>query len=164
MAKTYVVPQSSAALIQGGLTPAQASLYETLVQHGSLNARRASFIASIPRTLGYKILGELVEMGLVVKNEEPKSVAKFAAAHPLKLKEIAEKKFEEARESKIALEGALDKLILDFNRASGSQGQVLQGISGLKELLAAQFAQKKPLMTTIIENTPTKLTLSIVFE
>src|SRR6185312_5498580 len=106
MAKTYVAPQHSQALIQSGLTPAQASLYETLVQHGKLNARRASFIAGIPRTLGYKILGELEQLGLAVKHDKPKSVSTFSATSPLKLKELAEKKVDDAVLAKKVLDEA----------------------------------------------------------
>lgn len=147
------------------MTQTQAALYETLVQHGPLNARRASFIAGVSRTLGYKIFNELEKLGLVVKKDEPGSVAEFSPAHPLKLKELAEKRLSEAVGAKKALDGAIFQLISDFNKVSGQSGaQILEGISGLKKLLEDQLAQKKPLMTTIIENSPTKLTFSVIFE
>ena len=164
MAKSYVAPQHSQALIQGGLTSGQASLYETLVQHGPLNARRASFIAGVPRTLGYKILSELEALALVIKNDRPHSVATFTAVHPLKLQEFGEKRLAEAKSAKKALDEAIFQLISDFNRSSSLGAQTLEGPAGLIELLEKQFAQKKPLMTTNIENSPTKLTFSIVFE
>lgn len=165
MAKRYVAPQNTQALVQGGLTQTQAALYETLVQHGPLNARRASFLAGVSRTLGYKIFNELEKLGLVVKKDELGSVAVFSPAHPLKLKELAEKRLDEAMGAKKTLDIAIFQLISDFNKSSGQpEVQILEGISGLKEFLDDQLAQKKPLMTTIIENSPTKLTFSVIFE
>ncbi len=165
MARNYVIPQSTPALIQGGLTPGQAALYETLVQQGSLNVRRASFIAGIPRTLAYKNLEELEKLGLVIKNEIPKKVATFSAVHPLKLKELAEKKLEDAKEAKSALEGSLARLVSDFNRVSGLPGaQVLDDVATVQTLLTTRLSQKKPLVATIIEDSATKLEISIVFE
>lgn len=165
MAKRYVAPQNTQALVRGGLTQTQAALYETLVQHGALNARRASFMAGISRTLGYKVLNELESLGLVVKKDEPRSVAVFVPAHPLKLKELAEQRLADAQSSKIALDGALSKLIDDFEHVSGQpKAQVLEGVSGLKELIESQVSHKKPLRTAIIENSPTKLTFSVIFE
>ncbi len=157
-------PQHSQALIQSGLTPAQASLYEALIQHGTLNARRASFIAGIPRTLGYKILGELEQLGLVVKNDKPKSVSTFSAVNPLKLKKLAEKKVDEAVLAKKVLDEALFKLVSDFNKASGPGAQTFEGGAGLKEFIDTQIIPKKPLITTIIEDSPAKLTFSVIFE
>jgi sugar-specific transcriptional regulator TrmB len=165
VAKTYAVPQNTQALVRGGLTPTQASIYETLVQQGSLNARRVSFIAGVPRTLGYKILDELERLELIIKKDEPGSVASFTAAHPLKLKKLVARKLHEAEDAKIALDEALSTLVPDFNRVSGhSDTQVLEGVSGLKELLDNTLSQKKPLMTTIVENSATKLTFFIIFE
>jgi sugar-specific transcriptional regulator TrmB len=165
MARTYVVPQSTPALIQGGLTPAQASLYETLIQQGQLNARRASFIAGVPRTLGYKILGELEALGLVVKNDKPGKVAEFSAAHPAKLKELAEKRFEQARDAKVALESAVFKLISDFDRVSALQGvKVIEGASGLRDFVEKTLFDQKPLVTKVVKTGPKELTFSVIFE
>lgn len=164
MATKYISPQYTQALTQGGLTAAQAGMYEALVQYGTMTATRASFLGGVSRTLGYKILAELESMGLVVKDDRPKSVAKFSATHPLKLKELAEKRLDEAKEAKIALDGAIFKLISDFNRVSGQGAAVLHGVSGLRELLEKQLTQNKPLFTTIIENSPKKLTFSVIFE
>jgi sugar-specific transcriptional regulator TrmB len=144
MARKYVVPHHQQALVEGGLTPAQASLYECLVQYGTLPASRASFLASVSRTLGYKILGELEGIGLVIKNDQPGKVATFSAVHPFKLKEIADKRFEEAKDAKAALEGTLSKLISDFNTVAGQPGvRILEGIAGIQELFEDQYAEKR---------------------
>ena len=149
--------------MRGGLTLAQASLYEALVQHGSLNARRAGFIAGVPRTLGYKILSELEGLGLVLKKDAPGKVAEFSAAHPLKLKELADKKFDEAREAKEALERALVSLVADFNAADQQHGHMyviksqkaldLQQISTLLTLYKGELITvPPPLQESILED------------
>ncbi|HEY4520930.1 MAG TPA: hypothetical protein VJL57_00845 [Candidatus Paceibacterota bacterium] len=82
-------------------------------------------------------MDELISLGLVEKHEAPRSVARFAAAHPLKLKEIAENRFEQAQNAKMAVDGTLSKLISDFNLQSGKPGvRFFEGVEGVR--VAAQ--------------------------
>lgn len=123
------------ALVEGGLTPNQAKMYEALVKHGKLPASKTSRLANVPRTLGYKALQELQTLELVEKEDIPNKVALFSAAHPFKLKEVADKRYEQGKNAKEAVEGVLGKLISDFNTRAGAPGlRVLEGISGMAEL------------------------------
>ena len=90
------------ALTQTGLTKDQSAVYETLVKKGALPASDAAFAAGISRPLAYKILDELLETGLVEKDESRK-VARFTPAHPLKLKEVVEKRLAQAQNAQTAL-------------------------------------------------------------
>ncbi len=128
------------ALIEGGLTQNQAKIYEALVAHGVLPASTAARLANVPRTLGYKALGELVGLGLVAKTDNPGEVATFAAAHPLKLKELADKRYEDAKDARVALDGVLSKLISEFNTITGTPGvRILEGVAGVVELYEDQL-------------------------
>lgn len=135
---------SRQALVQAGLTPHQAAVYEALIQHGSQKATRLAFLAGVPRTLSYKVLDELEAEGLVVKKDEPGKVSVFVPAHPLKLKELTDRRLEEAKGAKTALEGTLGKLISDFNTAAGSPGvRILEGVAGLAELLEDELNERQ---------------------
>src|SRR4051812_9749020 len=107
------------SLRQAGLAKDQAAIYEALVKRGPSPASDIALSAGLGRPLAYKVLDELIEIGLVEKKDEPKKVAKFIPVHPLKLKEIADKRLDSAQNAKTALEGTLSKLISDFNLQSG---------------------------------------------
>ncbi len=134
------------SLTQAGLTPQQAAVYETLVKMGATPARKLALESKLSRPLAYKVLDELIEQGLVEKQDKPGAVAKFLAAHPLKLKEIADKRFEAAQTAKIALDGAMGKLISDFNLQSGKPGvRFFEGREGVKEVLWDTLTSKERL-------------------
>jgi sugar-specific transcriptional regulator TrmB len=136
---------SRQALVQSGLSASQSALYEVLIQNGPLTATRAAFLASVPRTLSYKVLDELQELGLISKKDEP-GVALFSPAHPLKLKELAEKRLTEAKDAKVALDSALSKLISDFNTVAGQPGvRILEGVRGVAELYEDQLNEGQPI-------------------
>jgi sugar-specific transcriptional regulator TrmB len=136
---------SRQALVQAGLTPHQAAVYEALIQHGPQKATKVAFLASVPRTLSYKMLDELEAEGLVVKKDEPGKVSVFTPAHPLKLKELADKRLEEAKDAKTALDSTLSRLISDFNTVSGQPGvRILEGVRGIEEMLEDQLNEGQP--------------------
>ena len=123
------------SLTEAGLTKDQAAIYETMVKLGPLTASSIAYAAGVGRTLTYKILEELIEEGLVDKKDEPKKVALFFPAHPLKLKEIVEKRLEHARDAHIALDGILNKLASDFNLTSGRPGvRFYEGLDGIRKV------------------------------
>ena len=125
-----------ASLAEAGLTAHQAAVYETLIKNGSLPARAVGLKAGMSRPLAYKVLDELEAVGLVEKQEKPRAVSRFSAAHPLKLKEIADRRFEAARGAKAAVAGTLGKLISDFNLQSGKPGvRFFEGKEGIRECM-----------------------------
>lgn len=111
---------SRQALVQAGLTPHQASIYEALIQHGPQKATRLAFLAGVPRTLSYKVLMELEAEGLVTKKDESGRVSVFTPAHPLELKKLAERRIEEAKAAKSLMEEALPDLIRGFDDILGT--------------------------------------------
>ena len=138
MEKTY-----SESLKEAGLTVQQAAVYESLVKLGSVPARKLALESGLSRPLAYKVLDELESVGLAEKHDAPRKVATFSAAHPLKLKEIAEKRFAEAQNAKMAVEGTLAKLISDFNLQSGKPGvRLFEGMEGIKSVLDDSLTAK----------------------
>jgi len=56
------------SLMSLGLTVDQAIVYELLIENGPLRAQRLAFLAGFSRPLTYKVLGQLIEIGLVEKS------------------------------------------------------------------------------------------------
>ena len=144
MAETIAPSPYQQSLIQAGLTPEQAIIYEFLIKNGPQPAGKVSLKTPLKRGLVYKLLEQLVESGLVIKKDEPEKVAIFEPAHPLKLKELAEKKEEQAKNAQEALKGVLEKLTLDYNLISGKPGvkfyEGQEGIIKVYEQLLEQGA------------------------
>src|SRR3989344_5551683 len=124
-------------LIQAGLSKEQASVYEALLKLGPSPARKIAQNSPYKRSLVYKILDELIAAGLATKKDEVGKVSVFDPAHPLKLKEFAEKKTEAARQAQTALDGILGQMASDFNLFSGKPGvQFYEGIEGVNKITA----------------------------
>lgn len=131
------------SLVEAGLTQDQALTYEILIQNGPMQASRIHRKSTLSRPLIYKVLGDLEGLGLVEKDENNSPVATFKAAHPLKLKEILDRRFEAAQHAKSAMEGAISKLISDFNLVSGKPGiRFYEGKEGVREVINDALTSK----------------------
>jgi len=118
-------------LIQAGLSNDQAQIYEILLKNGPLKAGKISQKTPLKRGLVYKILDQLVEFGLIEKNEEAGKVAVFIPGHPLKIKDLIEQRQKQAKDAELAISGVLPSIISDFNLISGRPGvQVYEGRDG----------------------------------
>ena len=120
------------ALMSAGLTEEQAHLYEVLLQRGTRQAGQLPKVLGISRPYVYKILDELVEMGLVVKEEPPGKPAQFIPAHPLSIRELMRKRQEEMEIAKETVEGVITSLISDYTNIARVPGvRILAGGEGL---------------------------------
>ena len=138
----------SQSLIEAGLTKDEALVYETLVLRGPLQAGVLARHTPLSRPLVYKVLSGLEAVGLVEKRDEPGKVALFAPAHPLKLKELLDKRFESAQNAKVALDGAIGHMISDFNLRSGKPGvRFYEGKEGAKAILFESLSAKEEIYT-----------------
>lgn len=121
-------------LLKSGLSAEQAVIYEVLLKNGPLPAGEISKKALLKRGLTYKVLDELIKLGLVNKNNKTK-VLRFEPTHPLRLKELAESKEQEARVAQEALAGVISNLVSDFNLISGKPGvQYFEGAAAIRIL------------------------------
>lgn len=131
------------SLMQTGFTKDQAAVYEALAKAGPSIASDTAHAAGLGRPLTYKVLDELAGIGLVEKKDEPGKVARFIPAHPLKLKEVVEKRLEAAKGAGIALDGILGSLTSDFNLQSGKPGvRFFEGRDGIAECLNDALTSK----------------------
>jgi sugar-specific transcriptional regulator TrmB len=134
-------------LSKAGLSPDQARIYEVLLKSGALPAGEVSKKAELKRGLTYKVLDELVLLGLAKKNDKGK-VLRFEPTHPLQLKELAERKEQEAKVAQEALGGIIGNLVSDFNLISGKPGiQVFEGLAGVKQVLLDSLTAKEEILS-----------------
>jgi HTH-type transcriptional regulator, sugar sensing transcriptional regulator len=135
-------------LVQAGLSGEQARLYESLVKNGPSLASDAARRAAISRTLAYKVFSELAVLGLVEKTESPGKVALFTAAHPLKLKELIEKRQQAAKDALTALEGVIGQMTSEYNVAGGKPGiEFFEGMAGISKVLDDTLTAKEVIYT-----------------
>ncbi|MEK7493810.1 MAG: helix-turn-helix domain-containing protein [Patescibacteria group bacterium] len=135
-------------LVQAGITSDQAVIYEVLLKNGPLPAGEISKKTPLKRGLIYKVLDQLAEMGLVTKNDISGKATQFEPAHPIKLKELAEKREKEAKQAQSVLDGGLGQLISDFNLISGKPGvQFFEGLDGIKKTLEDSLTSKTEILS-----------------
>jgi len=110
-------------------------VYEVLLKNGPLVAGKLTKKTPLKRGLVYKLLEQLVELGLVEKEEKEGKSALFKPGHPLKLKELAQNQEKKAKDAQMILAGVLGGLVSDFNLVSGKPGiRFFEGVEGLKEV------------------------------
>jgi len=122
-------------LEQIGLTSEQARVYSSLISSGTLPARKVASESRVNRSLVYKILKQLVELGLVTENAVPRSVSTFTALHPSKLNTIFKRKEDELKIADQALHEAVSSLGAEFNLTCGKPSvRFYEGLEGIKIL------------------------------
>ncbi len=137
-------------LTQIGLEPDQAAIYEIMLKTGTAPARKIALQAPYKRPYVYKVLDQLIKLGLTEKQEERNKVAVFSPLHPTKLRELAQKKLESAQIAKTRLENTLGKLISDFNLISGKPGvQFFEGHEGALKVIEDSFSAKTEILSYV---------------
>lgn len=122
-------------LEQIGLTEDQAKVYFSLVSSGTLQARKIALESRVNRSLVYKILKQLTELGLVNENTSSGVVSTFTALHPSKLHTIVKKKEDDLKIADQALHEAMSSLGAQFNLTCGKPSiHFYEGINGIKVL------------------------------
>jgi HTH-type transcriptional regulator, sugar sensing transcriptional regulator len=119
---------------QAGLSLDQAKMYEILLKGGVMPASKVALKAGLKRGLGYKVIEQLVFLGLVEKID--KKVALFAPNHPSKLKEMLQKKAEDIKNTDAVLSGLLGPMISDYNLTVGKPNvRFFEGEEGVRKVL-----------------------------
>ncbi len=123
-------------LAKSGLSKDQATIYDLLLQYGNIGASKLSKLSGLKRGLTYKVIDQLIELGLCEKNDKLSKITLFFPAHPSKIKELFEKKKEEAKLAEEALTGMMGQMISTFNLASGKPNvQFFEGLEGVWKVL-----------------------------
>lgn len=109
-------------LEHAGLSGAQAEVYSALLTHGKQTAGALTKRVEIKRGLVYKVLEDLMALGLVEKEGEGNEVTQFFPRHPSLLLDMVEKKTRELKSAEVSLGGVLPILVSRFNLSSGGPG------------------------------------------
>lgn len=137
-------------LINCGLTEHQATLYELLIKSGGL---RASTIVrkidnSLSRPMVYAVLNELVDMGLVEKDELASKVTRFTPAHPAKLQDLATEKRLVADSMIDAAASVIPRMVSEFNLVSNKPSvRFFEGKEGVRAVLNDSLTAKTPILS-----------------
>lgn len=105
--------------LQAGLSKDQAAIYTTLLRHKHMQASMLSKLVGVERTLTYKNLDILIEMGLVGKHDEPKKVTVFWANHPEHFRDAFEAKRTAMEHAAQLMEKSYENMVTDYNIVQG---------------------------------------------
>lgn len=124
------------ALADAGFTKHQASVYSYLVENGPSGASIIARQTGIARTLAYRILDELSELGLVDKEDKKGAISVYLPAHPVKLHELVERRKQEAENAATAVASIVDKMTSEYNKTLGKPGvRFFEGPEGVEYVL-----------------------------
>ncbi len=119
-----------------GFSPEQIAIYETLLEYGKLPASIIASRSKVSRVITYKILDQLVIIGIVEKIEAPKSVALFGPTDPENLRKLVEHKQNEVMSLKNACETAIQAIRPKYNLLTNKPGVLFyEGLEGIKKVL-----------------------------
>jgi HTH-type transcriptional regulator, sugar sensing transcriptional regulator len=117
------------------LTPSQSEILEFLYQNKEAKASEVAKNIRKSRTIVYKDLEELEQMGLIEKKEKTNQVALFSATHPSLLKNLLDKKEEQIKKDQELLDNYLPKILSSFNLAHNRPGiRFFEGAEGMKKI------------------------------
>lgn len=123
-------------LKDAGLTNHQAAVYTGLIERGPAAASTLARTTGIARTLTYRVLDELIALGLVEREERAGAVSTYLPAHPVKLRELVEHRKHEAEHAATALASVIDPLTSEYNKMLGKPGvRFFEGAAGVEYVL-----------------------------
>ncbi|NTW29745.1 MAG: hypothetical protein HGA33_00520 [Candidatus Moranbacteria bacterium] len=140
----------SETLSKSGLSPAQAEVYEALLTHGVQPAGSLSKKTSLKRGLVYKVLEDLIDLGLAGKEDEEGKVARFFPKHPSVLRDVVENRRKSLKDAELSLDAVLPSLISNFNMVSGAPGvEIYEGPEGIEKVLNDSLTSKTVIYTYV---------------
>lgn len=122
-------------LKQLGLSEEQSGIYIFLLQQNGVEARKISLETGISRTLCYRILDDMIKLGVIYREDEVGKVARFFASSPSNLNGLIIKQKERLHilESSFnAISGALNS---EWNRTWGRPSiSIYEGVEGIQKI------------------------------
>jgi len=126
----------NSSLKQLGLTENQILVYEELLKGGTQKASQVAKKTPLKRGLIYKLLEELEELGLVIREDAEDMVSLFSPIHPNVLKGLAEQKVKEAQNAEKQLETEIGSLLSMYNLANNKPGvEFYEGLHGIEKVI-----------------------------
>jgi predicted DNA-binding transcriptional regulator len=119
-----------------GLSNEQIAIYQVLLEYGKLPASTLASKSSISRVITYKILDQLIALGIVTKLEQVKAVAVFSPADPENLKKLVDMKKQELVTLETNCDAAISLLKPQFNILRDKPGiRFYEGPEGVQKVL-----------------------------
>lgn len=119
-----------------GLSKEQAIVYLCLLERGFIKAGKIPEYTGIKRGLAYKVLDQLIELGLVKKHGDDSSVARYAPLSPEHLERFVNDKLAIAKQHQDILDGIYGNLKSQFNLLSGRPSvQYFEGEDEVRKML-----------------------------
>jgi len=137
-------------LIDAGLSEEQAALYSALLEKGPQKASNLASWTGIKRSLVYKILEQLENMGFVNKKGGSGTVAVFSPNHPSLLLSSFEQKEKQMALTKELITSSLGQLTSKYNSLSGKPNvQFFEGADGIKKVSFDSLTSLTPIYSYI---------------
>ncbi len=135
-----------------GLSKEQAVVYEVLLKLGespaSAIAKAIPNGTTLSRPLVYKVLEELIGLGLASKSEEANKIAKFTPKHPVAITKVIDEQKERIERTKKQFLATSGKLSSLFNLSVGKPGvQFYEGEDGVWEVLMDSLSATEEILT-----------------
>jgi len=131
-----------------GLTKVQSEIFSCLLQNGAKKASDIAKITKRPRGVAYKGLEELIDLGLVLKNEGKLGVALFTAEHPANLERVLERREKELVKTKKEFAASLPDFVSAYNLISNKPGiKFYEGEDGIQKSLEDTLTSPEPIDT-----------------
>ena len=126
-----------------GLTKAQSAVLGYLLENKEAKASLIARSISHPRGVVYKMLEELLAMGLVEKQEKEGQIARFRASHPQNIEKMLEEAEKKLEQSKKAWADLLPQLVSSYNLTLNKPGiKFFEGEEGFKKVLYDTLTSK----------------------
>jgi HTH-type transcriptional regulator, sugar sensing transcriptional regulator len=131
-----------------GLNKEQIGIYKTLLEYGTLPASSIAKYAQISRVITYRVLDQLIHLGLVEKNDSGKGIARFSPNSPEQLHHLVEQKKQEIHLVERAYHDALEQLKPLHNLITHKPGiKYFEGLSGIEKVLDDTLGAEGEILT-----------------
>ncbi len=131
-----------------GLSKEQAIVYQTLLEHGFMKAGSIPRYAKIKRSLVYKVLEQLIRLGLVQKHGGDNAVARYSPLSPEKLRTFIETEKEKVQKKEEEFESIYGNLKSQFNLLSGKPSvQYFEGKEDVAKMIEDTIASGEIIYT-----------------
>jgi hypothetical protein len=128
-----------------GLTAQQAEVYALLIEHGELKPTVVATKLQLSRTNAYKILDKLVELKLVKKAEQGKTLA-YSPANPLALADLTSQYRAEATAREEAASTIMQTMLQKFyQHTDAPDAETAVGQKAVADLYRKQIALREEL-------------------
>lgn len=138
-------------LIQAGLSEEQALVYSSLLDKGPQKASTVSTWTGIKRSLTYKILEQLENIGLVEKKGNKGAVAVFYPAHPSLLLDKMDRDKKNIEFAKEMVSLGIGDLASKYNLITGKPNiRFFEGEDSVKNI-TGDFPQEEKLIRQVVD-------------